>query len=112
MIGWEKDVRLFLLALLAANIYWASSTIGNAAPFCAVFSYGRQCFYYDMNSCRQAAGSAGACVINQEEARPPSGGAPFCVVQSFGTQCFYYDAQACRDAAASSGGQCVVNSSR
>ena len=100
---------IFAAILFAA----AGSTISEAAPFCAVFSFGRQCYYYDMNTCRQAAGTQGACVVNQEEMQAPSAsGAPFCVVQSFGTQCFYYDAQSCRDAAASSGGACVINSNR
>lgn len=83
-----------------------------AAPFCAVFSYGSQCFYYDMNSCRQAAGDSGACIINQDEVKPPSSGAPFCVVASYGSQCFYFDAASCRQAASSSGGVCAVNPNR
>jgi hypothetical protein len=96
-------VSIVLLALTALS--------AQAAPFCAVFGYGRQCFYFDMNSCRQAAGSQGACVVNEEEVQAPSSsGAPFCVVQSFGTQCFYFDADSCRRAAANSGGACVVNS--
>src|SRR5260221_4353065 len=94
-------------AFLIASV--ATSSDAFAAPFCAVFSYGRQCFYFDMNSCRQAAGNSGACVINSDEVKAPQGGSPFCVVHSFGTQCFYYDAQSCRTAAASSGGACVVN---
>ena len=97
---------------LAITLLVGSSIVSEAAPFCAVFSFGRQCYYYDMNSCQQAAGTQGACVINQDEAKAPSGGAPFCVVQSFGTQCYYYDAQACRDAAASSGGACAINPDR
>ena len=85
-----------------------------AAPFCTVFSYGEQCWYYTYDDCLRAAGSQGACVINQKEARPPSGGsgAPFCVVTSYGTQCWYYDAQSCRQAAAESGGACAVNPNR
>ena len=79
-----------------------------AAPFCAVFSYGKNCYYYSMNDCRSAVGSNGMCTINQEEVQAPSGGAPFCVVNSWGTQCWYYDAQSCRREAASSGGACVA----
>ena len=99
---------------VAAIIAIASCTSSAAfsAPFCAVFSFGRQCYYYDLRTCQQAAGTSGACVINEDEAHPPSGGAPFCVVQSFGTQCYYYDASSCQQAAASSGGACVVNNSR
>lgn len=39
-----------------------------AAPFCAVFSFGRQCYYFDVQSCRQAAGTSGICTANQAEA--------------------------------------------
>jgi hypothetical protein len=80
-----------------------------AAPFCAIFSHGKQCYYYDWDACRQAAGRQGACVINPDEAKAPSGDAPFCVVSSYATQCIYYDAQSCRQAAASQKTVCVVN---
>lgn len=83
-----------------------------AAPYCAVFSFGQQCYYYDWKSCAQAAGNQGACVINQDEVKAPSGGAPFCVVASYGTQCYYYDAQSCRQAAASANAVCAINSNR
>lgn len=96
--------------LLVVSLFCSTSLF--ASPFCAVFSYGKQCYYYDMDSCRQAAGESGACVINQEEAKAPSGGAPFCVVASYGTQCYYYDAQSCRQAAASTGGACAINPNR
>lgn len=85
-----------------------------AAPFCVVTSYGRQCYYYDNPSCQRAAASSnGACVINQEEAKPaPASGAPFCVVTSYATQCWYYDASSCQQAAANSNGACAVNPNR
>ncbi len=92
-------------------LVWTAVT-AFSAPFCTVFSYGQQCYYYDWNSCRQAAGSQGACVINQEEAKAPSGGAPFCVVSSYGTQCIYYDAQSCRQSAASQQAVCAINPNR
>ena len=100
--------------LVAAMALIQSSTDVETAPFCAVFSYGKQCFYFDMDGCRRAAGDSGACVINQDEVRQPLGGsgAPFCVVTSYATQCFYYDAATCRQAATTSGGACVVNSNR
>jgi len=80
-----------------------------AAPFCAVFSFGKQCYYYNLADCQRAAGSQGACIVNDAETRPLAGGAKFCVVNSWGTQCHYFDADSCRRAAASSGGACVVN---
>jgi hypothetical protein len=81
-----------------------------AAPFCAVFSFGKQCFYYSVEQCQKAAGSQGACIVNQDEARTPSGGAPFCVVTSAGTNCFYFNNKSCQDAAQRSNGACVVKS--
>ena len=103
-----KFVRVSLLCMVALVL--SESAI--AAPFCAVFSYGKQCFYYNYDSCLRAAGTRGACVINDEEVRAPSSGAPFCVVASYGTQCFYYDAASCRRAAALVDGACAVNSNR
>lgn len=98
-------------SLLAILLFYSTSVF--AAPFCAVFSFGTQCYYYNMNECRRAAGSQGACIINQEEVQQPSGsGAPFCVVTNFGTNCWYYNAGSCRQAANSSGGACVVNPNR
>jgi hypothetical protein len=99
--------RSYRLAIAVAMILPSAGAL--AAPFCAVFSYGRQCFYFNMESCLQAAGDSGACVVNGDEVQAPSGSAPFCVVASYGTQCFYYDAQSCRAAAASAGGACVVH---
>jgi len=43
-----------------------------AAPFCAVTGAGTNCWYYDVQSCRQAAGPGGACVANPEEVRSGS----------------------------------------
>ena len=101
--------KLLILSVIAV----ASSEQAFAAPFCAVFSFGRQCYYYDLPSCQKAAGTAGACVINQDEVQAPSANeAPFCVVHSYGTQCYYWDAQSCRRDAENSGGACVVNPNR
>lgn len=43
-----------------------------AAPFCAVTGGGTTCVYYDVQSCRQAAGLGGACVVNPNEMQPDS----------------------------------------
>src|SRR5215469_16357857 len=101
-------MRVLKFASTLALAALISSEAG-AAPFCAVFSFGKQCWYYDMDSCEQVAGTSGACVVNQDEVRAPTASAPFCVVQSYGTNCWYYDASQCEEAAASSGGACVVN---
>lgn len=83
-----------------------------SAPFCVVTNWGTNCYYYNMESCRQAAGTQGACIINQDEVQRPTSGAPFCVVSAYATNCWYYNAQSCRQAASSSGGACVVNPDR
>ena len=44
-----------------------------AAPFCAVNGGGTTCAYYDVQTCRAAAGIGGACVVNSNEARPDGG---------------------------------------
>lgn len=44
-----------------------------AAPFCAVNGGGTTCAYYDVQSCRSAAGPGGACVVNPNEVRPDGG---------------------------------------
>jgi hypothetical protein len=41
--------------------------LATAAPFCVVTGSGTNCWYYDAQSCRQAAGTAGACVVNPNE---------------------------------------------
>ena len=48
------------------------SPLAIAAPFCAVTGTGTNCAYYDVQSCRQAAGSRGACVVNPNEVQPDS----------------------------------------
>ncbi len=44
-----------------------------AAPFCAVNGAGTTCTFYDVHTCRTAAGFGGACVANSNEARPDGG---------------------------------------
>lgn len=98
-------------------LFWALITLGSFgpavaddgnAPFCTVFAYGKQCWYYTEEACENAAGTMGACILNREAVRPPNGTAPFCVVTSTATNCWFYSADSCRDAAESSGGRCVV----
>jgi len=110
--------RLWIAALVSWTVL---VSVANAAPFCVATSFGENCWYYNRESCEQAARNArGACILNQEEmARrqqqqlPSFGvrpiGAPFCVVTSFGNQCFYYDEPSCQRAARSSNGYCVYN---
>ena len=63
-----KYVRVALLCVV--SVVLSESAI--AAPFCAVFSYGKQCYYYSYNDCLRAAGRQGACVTNDEEVRAQS----------------------------------------
>lgn len=101
-------MKKFLLSVLLV-----ASIPALAAPFCVVKSYGTNCWYYNMNDCSRAAGSDGACIVNQQEVEQPSaGGTPFCVVTGYATNCWYHNAESCRQAAASNGGACVVNPNR
>lgn len=95
-------------ALILGILVYSASFPVLAAPFCTVFSWGKQCLYYDYQSCAQAAGTVGTCIANQEEIHKPSGSGKFCVVTSYATQCLYYDAESCRQVAADSGGVCMV----
>jgi hypothetical protein len=96
---------VFGIALLSATAAEA------AAPYCVIYPSGRQCKYYTLQECRDAAGSAGVCVANEkerpEEEKKTSGKAPFCVVTPDETRCWYYDEQRCREAAASANAACV-----
>lgn len=47
--------------------------LATAAPFCAVTGAGTNCSYYDVQSCRLAAGPGGTCVVNPYELQPDSG---------------------------------------
>lgn len=96
-----------VLSIVAGLVVLTTGQAYADAPFCVVTGAGKQCYYYDAQSCYQAAESAnGACVPNSTSR--VSGSAPFCVQASYGTQCFYYDAQSCRDAAQAANAMCVT----
>lgn len=59
--------RVLLLLVLLLPVFTV------AAPFCAVNGGGTTCAYYDVQSCRSAAGPGGACVVNSNEAHPDGG---------------------------------------
>lgn len=99
-----KAIVLFILTFATSPTF--------AAPYCAVFSYGKQCQYYDWDSCQRAVGNEGACVINQGEAKAPLGNAPFCVVSGLATKCYYNDAKSCREDAARENAVCAINPNR
>ena len=100
---------MYRKALLIVMLLSGGAAVAGA-PFCVVSSFGKQCTYYDEPFCQRTANTLhGACVINTEEAKPPSNsGPPFCVVSSFGTQCTYYDAPACERAAEALHGRCAA----
>ena len=86
--------------IIFSSLLLALTTSGAiAAPYCAIFAWGKLCDYSDLKECLRAAGSDGGCEINQEKDKASSGTAPFCLVTSQGTKCIYEDAQACRMAA-------------
>ena len=86
--------------IIINSLLWALTTsVAIAAPYCAVFAWGKVCDYNGLNECLRAAGSDGECKINQKEDKAPSGTAPFCLVTPRGTECIYDDAPACRMAA-------------
>ncbi len=62
------------VSVFAAMVLLPSVTV--AAPFCAVTAAGTNCWYYDAQSCRQAAGPSGACVVNPNEVRTDSSTRP------------------------------------
>jgi hypothetical protein len=109
--GGDRAMHFARMGLSAALFVLICGTDAIAAPFCAVASYGRtQCHYYDIQSCRNAAGPGGGCAVNQQEQNQQgSGSMPFCTVDSYGRrECFYADLQSCQIAGGSSVG-CVIN---
>jgi hypothetical protein len=88
------------IIIISSLLFALTTSVAIAAPYCAVFAWGKMCDYHDLNECLRAAGSDGGCEINQEEDKAPSGTAAFCLVTSQGTKCIYDDAPACRMAAA------------
>ncbi len=95
-------LSLLMSMLLAQYVF--------AAPFCAVTSFGKQCYYYTLDSCLSSVELlGGVCIINQKEVKKPVGTTPFCLVTSYATQCIYYDIDSCKEAADLTGGACAVN---
>ena len=87
------------IIIISSLLLALTTNVASAAPYCAVFAWGKSCDYDDLNECLRAAGSDGGCEINKEEDKAPSGTAPFCLVDPQGTKCIYDDEPACRMAA-------------
>lgn len=115
---------------LAAIGLWAVALPVHAAPFCVVDRTGQRCWYYNADSCRQAAARTdGQCVYQDaapsQQSNPydspqwqgswqgsqPSqpSGAPFCVATSYAKNCFYYSRSQCEQAAERQRGACILN---
>lgn len=60
-------------AIIALMFVFAAGAAQAAAPFCVVSNAGSQCYYYDLNSCQQAARTMqGLCTANvQQNPSPP-----------------------------------------
>lgn len=65
-------VMLTRTSAFAVAVIWLP-LCAEAAPFCAVTGVGTDCSYFDAQTCRQAAGPSGACVVNPNEIRPGTG---------------------------------------
>jgi hypothetical protein len=101
-------VRMKII-MLSSLLLALTSGVAMAAPYCAVFAWGKKCDYVDYKDCLRAAGSQGKCATNQQEDKTSSGTAPFCLVTRYGTKCIYDDAPACRMAASIQNSQVIKN---
>ncbi|MBF0178242.1 MAG: hypothetical protein HQL63_15555 [Magnetococcales bacterium] len=99
----------WMIGLLVAGVWLLLPDTGTAEPFCVVDFAGKRCWYQDVESCRQAAGPRGSCVVNSAGIVAPVGGARYCVVESWQTQCIYNDEGSCRHAAERRRGECITN---
>jgi hypothetical protein len=91
-VGVAKIIISSLFLVLTASV-------AAAAPYCAVFPWGKSCDYVTLEECLRAAGSRGGCEVNPKEDEAPSGAAPFCLVTPYSRKCIYDNASTCRMAA-------------
>lgn len=87
--------------IITSSLLWTlTAGVAMAAPYCAVFGWGKLCDYQDLNECLRAVGREGGCELNPQKDQALPGTSPFCLVTPSGSQCIYDDAPACRMAAA------------
>ena len=108
--------------IMISCLFWALTTgVAAAAPYCAVFTWGKSCDFVNLEECLRAAGSQGGCEANPVEDEASAGTAPFCLVTPNSRKCIYDDAPTCRMAASmersifvqnGEPGACVENSNR
>jgi hypothetical protein len=86
--------------IIISCLFWVLTTgVAGAAPYCAVFAWGKSCDYVSLEACLRAAGTQGGCEANPKEDEAPAGTAPFCLVTPYSRKCIYNDASTCRMAA-------------
>jgi hypothetical protein len=73
--------------------------VAAAAPYCAVFAWGKSCDFKNLEECLRAAGSHGGGEANPQAEEAPAGTAPFCLVTPNNKKCIYDGAPTCRMAA-------------
>ena len=93
--------------LVLATLLWAGN--GSTALYCVVDFGGERCRYHNLETCRQAAGEKGSCVLNRSEIIAPTGGAPFCLVENWRTACIYKSRDGCEKQAAPRHATCLEN---
>lgn len=93
-----------MTALALAQVAGAGAT-----TYCVVDMYGERCWYHNLETCRQAAGVAGTCVVNRAGMLAPVGGAPWCIVESWRTNCGYRDQASCEQDAYPRRAACIMN---
>jgi hypothetical protein len=98
-VNTEMLMRMKIL-FLAVGLWSLTTGVAVAAPYCAIFPWGKTCDFETYEDCRRAAGSDGGCEFNREPEKAPPATKPFCLVTQSGSQCIYDDAPACRMAAA------------
>jgi hypothetical protein len=86
--------------IISCFLFLALTTgVAAAAPYCAVFAWGKSCDFKNLEECLRAAGSHGGCEANPQTDEASAGAAPFCLVTPNNKKCIYDDAPTCRMAA-------------
>lgn len=98
-------IRFWMVFLVVLS--WAG--LSEAGLFCVVDFAGKRCMFNDLESCRQAAGKQGGCVLNESEIAKPFGASPYCLVESWRTECVYPDMASCEKRATTTRTVCMAN---
>ena len=95
----RKEMHVWTKILISSLFLALTTSVAAAAPYCAIFAWGKSCDYAKLEDCLRAAGSQGGCEANPNDDAAPSGTAPFCLVTPYSKKCIYADAATCRMAA-------------